>query len=313
MKRIALGRTGLLVSPMGIGAGGPSQIGHKTGRTESESVDLLLRAFDAGVNLVDTSEGYGTEEIIGRALPMRDRGQLIISTKKSTRHQEVTPATLTASLDASLRRLGTDYIDIYNLHGVVPRDYRRLVEDVYPTLETLKQAGKIRFIGITEMFSEDLSHAMMQQALADDLWDVVMVGFNLLNQTARQAVLRRSRETDVGVQIMFAVRKALGNEAHLREFVAALIRRGEIDPTEVNAQAPLDFVLASGEAISIPDVAYRFCRDEPGVHVVLSGTGNAEHLTSNLETFGRPSLSPESTQRLEHIFRAVVSTAGQNL
>jgi aryl-alcohol dehydrogenase-like predicted oxidoreductase len=99
----------------------------------------------------------------------------------------------------------------------------------------------------------------------------------------------------------------------LREFVAALIRRGEIDPTEVNAQAPLDFVLASGEAISIPDVAYRFCRDEPGVHVVLSGTGNAEHLTSNLETFGRPSLSPESTQRLEHIFRAVVSTAGQNL
>ena len=307
-----LGRTGLLVSRMGIGAGGPSQIGQKTGRTEDDSVDLLLRAFDAGVNLVDSSEAYSTEEIIGRALQMRDRGRFIISTKKSTRHQEVTPATLTESLDASLRRLGTDYIDIYNLHGVVPQDYRRLVEDVYPTLEALKRAGKIRFVGITEMFSEDLGHAMMQQALADDLWDVVMVGFNLLNQTARQ-VLQRTREANVGVQVMFAVRKALGDQEHLRDFVAALVKSGEIDPTEVNAQAPLDFVLANGEAVSIPDAAYRFCRDESGVHVVLSGTGNTEHLASNLESFGRPPLSPEATLRLQNIFRAVVSTTGQSL
>ncbi len=77
-----LGRTGLLVSRMGIGAGGPSQIGQKTGRTEDDSVDLLLRAFDAGVNLVDSSEAYSTEEIIGRALQIRDRGRVIISTKK---------------------------------------------------------------------------------------------------------------------------------------------------------------------------------------------------------------------------------------
>ena len=81
----------------------------------------------------------------------------------------------------------------------------------------------------------------------------------------------------------------------------------------MDEKAPLDFVLANGGAVSIPDAAYRFCRDEPGVHVVLSGTGNTQHLASNLASFGRPPLSPAETQRLQRIFRAVVSTTGQSL
>ncbi len=312
MERVRLGRTGLQVSRMGIGAGGPSQIGRKTGLDESASVDLLLRAFDAGVNLVDSSEAYGTEAIIGRALQARDRGDIVISTKKSTRRQEVTPATLMESLDGSLQQLGTDYIDIYNLHGVVPQDYRRLVDDIYPTLEATRDAGKIRFLGVTAMFNEDLEHVMLTEALADDLWDVVMVGFNLLNQSARDAVLAAARRQDVGVQVMFAVRKALSSGDHLREFVDVLITMGEIDAADVNRDEPLDFIVEA-LAPSIPDAAYRFCRDEPGVHVVLSGTGNADHLTANLQSFQRPALPAEATQRLRHIFRNVVSTTGQRV
>ena len=310
MKRVRLGRTGLQVSRMGVGAGGPSQIGRKTGLDEDASVDLLLRAFDAGVDIVDSSEAYGTESIIGRALQARERGDIVVSTKKSTSRKEVTPATLMESLDASLQRLQTDYIDIYHLHGVVPQDYRRLVDDIYPTLEAARDAGKIRFFGVTAMYNEDLEHLMLRQALADDLWDVVMVGFNLLNQTARDAVLAAAQRQDVGVQVMFAVRKALSSADHLREFVDALIATGEIDAADLNRDEPLDFVV-DALAPSIPDAAYRFCRDEPGVHVVLSGTGNADHLTSNLQSFHRPALPAEATQRLRHMFRNVVSTTGQ--
>ncbi|MBT4098093.1 MAG: aldo/keto reductase [Gemmatimonadetes bacterium] len=311
MQTVTLGRTGLQVSRMGVGAGGPSQIGVKTGRSEQESVNLLRRAFDAGVNLVDTSEGYGTEQIIGRALEGRDRDQIILSTKKSTRHKDVTPESVMESLDASLRRLQTDAIDIYNLHGVVPQDYRRLVEEIYPTLEAARQAGKIRFLGITEMFGEDRQHAMLSEALADDLWDVVMVGFNLLNQTARAAVLAPAIRQNVGVQVMFAVRKALGSEEAIVPFVQSLLERGEMDTEDVDVGRILDFALSS--AASLPDLAYRFCRDEAGVHVVLSGTGNAEHLERNLESFEREPLPKETTQKLRHIFRSVVSTTGQSL
>ena len=309
MQTTILGRTGLTVSRMGVGAGGPSQIGRKTGLSKNESADLLRHAFDQGVNFVDTAEGYGTEPIVGQALQGRDRSSVIVSTKKSTRRQEVNAQTLQASLDQSLQNLGTDYIDLYNLHGVVPQDYPRLVTDIYPILQKAQDQGKIRFVGLSEMFNEDLGHTMLQMALTDDLWDVLMVGFNLLNQTAREKVFAQAMEQNVGIQIMFAVRKALSHPDNLRAFVADLVQKGQIEPTDID-DFPA-FLLA--QTTSLPDAAYRFCRDEPGVHIVLSGTGNAEHLDANLASFAQLSLSQETRDRLKHIFRRVDSTTGQSI
>ena len=309
MQTTTLGRTNLIVSRMGAGAGGPSQIGRKTGLTEAESADLLRRAFDRGVNFVDTAEGYGTEPIVGQALQGRDRSSIIVSSKKSTRRQEVNAQTLLTSLELSLKNLDTDYIDLYNLHGVVPQDYPRLVTDIYPILQKAQDQGKIRFVGLSEMFNEDLGHTMLQQALDDDLWDVLMVGFNLLNQTAREKVFAKAMAENVGIQIMFAVRKALSHPDHLRAFIGALVKKGQIESTEIS-DFP-NFLLK--ETASLPDAAYRFCRDEPGVHIVLSGTGNLEHLDANLASFERSPLSQKMRDRLVHLFRNVDSTTGQSV
>ena len=309
MQTTTLGRTGLTVSRMGVGAGGPSQIGRKTGLSKNESADLLRHAFDQGVNFVDTAEGYGTEPIVAQALQDRDRSSIIVSTKKSTRRLEITAQNLQASLDHSLQNLGTDYIDLYNLHGVVPQDYPRLVTDIYPIMQKAQHQGKIRFVGLSEMFNEDLGHTMLQMALTDDLWDVLMVGFNLLNQTAREKVFAQAMEQNVGIQIMFAVRKALSHPDNLRAFVADLVQKGQIEPADID-DFPA-FLLA--QTTSLPDAAYRFCRDEPGVHIVLSGTGNAEHLDANLASFAQPSLSQDTRDRLKYIFRHVDSTTGQSI
>jgi aryl-alcohol dehydrogenase-like predicted oxidoreductase len=311
MQTTTLGRTNLIVSRMGMGAGGPSRLGKRTGKPESECVDILRQAFDFGVNFVDTSDTYSTEPIIGQAIKGRDRSRIVISTKKSTRRKEVTPKTIEANLHNSLRCLGTDYIDVYSLHGVVPQDYNYLVSDVYATLQKAREQGKIRFIGITEMFNEDMTHVTLRQGLEDDLWDVVMVGFNILNQTAREAVLKKAIENNVGVQIMFALRKALSHPNHLKDFVAHLIQKGELDPADIDLQNPFGFLDAS--TVSLADAAYRFCRDEPGVHVVLSGTGNPEHLAANVASFNRPPLPEADGQHLKHIFRNVVSTTGQSM
>ncbi|MFT5090176.1 MAG: aryl-alcohol dehydrogenase-like predicted oxidoreductase [Candidatus Latescibacterota bacterium] len=311
MEKTILGRTGFEVSRMGIGGGGPSQLGRRTGKSEDESVDILCRAFDGGVNFVDTAEGYGTEEIIARALQGRARESVIISTKKSTRHKEVTPQTLLDSIDQSLRHLATDYIDLYNLHGVVPQDYDYLVENIYPALEKARDAGKIRSIGITEMFNEDMGHQTLARAVADGLWDVVMIGFNLLNQTARASVLEKARENNIGVQVMFAVRKAFRAPENLREFVAELVAKGQLDSGDIDVENPLNFLIEEGLAESLTDASYRFCRDEPGVHVVLSGTGNPAHLEANMQSFTRPALPTATTEKLRYIFRNVDSTTGQ--
>ncbi|MCY4064350.1 MAG: aldo/keto reductase [Chloroflexi bacterium] len=306
-----LGRTGLQVSVMGIGAGGPSRLGqHDIVRTEAESAALVLRGLDAGINFIDTAEAYRTEEIVGAAVAQRDRSQIVISTKKRLRGENITRTELRAGLHDSLRRLGTDYVDVYHLHGLKPEQYDYYRQEILPAMQDLRQEGKIRFIGVTENWSGDLAHKMLKRAVHDGCWDVIMVGFNLLNQTARESVLAAAIEKDIGVLIMFAIRRALSQREKLKTTIQRLIESGEIDPQDIDRENPLSFLVESGAAPSIADAAYRFCRDEPGTHVILSGTGNPEHLDANLAAFARPPLPPEISARLKHIFRGAHSVTG---
>ena len=312
MEYRRLGRTGLRVSAMGIGAGGPSRLGQRDNlRSEAESVALVLQALDAGVNFIDTAEAYGTEEIVGKAVAQRDRAQIIISSKKRLRNENITREQLRAGLHDSLRRLGTDYIDVYHLHGMRPEQYDYYANEILPEMQKLQRQGLIRFLGVTEHWNDDLRHRMLGRALADGYFDVIMVGFNLLNQGARQAVLRDAIARDIGVLIMFAVRRALSQPDKLKATLGALIKSGEIDADDVNPAQPLAFLLEEGAAESIPDAAYRFCLAEAGAHVILSGTGNPAHLDANLRSFAAPPLPAEHVARLKRIFGRVWSVTGQ--
>ncbi|MBF2097351.1 MAG: aldo/keto reductase, partial [Gloeomargaritaceae cyanobacterium C42_A2020_066] len=151
MVYVPLGRTGLRVSVMGLGCGGFSRLGLGTGKTHRQAAGLVRSALALGINLIDTAEAYGTETVVGRALRGVPRESVILSTKKVVDHRRriLTPQDLIASLDRNLQRLGTDYIDIYHLHGVKPDCYAAVADALVPTLETLREAGKIRFLGIT--------------------------------------------------------------------------------------------------------------------------------------------------------------------
>ena len=212
-------------------------------------------------------------------------------------------------MEASLKRLNTDYIDIYNLHGVSPDDYVYLRDEILPTFEALRQEGKIRFVGVSEMFGKDTPHEMLRQSLPDDLWDVVMVGFNILNQSARN-IFQLTQEKDVAVQIMYAVRRALSQPEKLIEAIRILVDAGELSPEDLDIENPLGFVLEESDASSVVDAAYRFCRYEPGVHVVLSGTGNPEHLQSNIDSLSRGPLPDALVEKLRHIFRHATAVNG---
>jgi aryl-alcohol dehydrogenase-like predicted oxidoreductase len=194
---------------------------------------------------------------------------------------------------------------------VLLKDYERLLSEVVPVMQDLRDEGKLRFIGITEQGNADPGHEMLQRALQDDVWDVMMVMFNILNQSARERVLAKAQEKGVGILVMFAVRLALSRPERLREVVQKLIENGQLDPDEIDVQNPLGFVTGEGGAVSVPDAAYRFCRDEPGTGVILVGTGNPEHLQANVASFGRPPLPKETVRRLQHVFRRVDSISGQ--
>jgi aryl-alcohol dehydrogenase-like predicted oxidoreductase len=311
MEYVILGNTGLHVSVLGLGGGGHSRLGQRTGATEDESAAIVRRALELGVTFVDTAEAYGTEAIIGAALAGARRQDIVLSTKKSISAQGrlISAAELARGLDASLERLRTDYVDIYHLHGVRADQYDHAVAELVPAMHKLRDAGKIRFLGITESFASDTGHQMLARAVHDDYWDVVMVGFNILNQSARDRVLAETRRRGIGALCMFAVRDALSRSDKLRETVAQLVRQGLIDPELLNLQDPLDFVAQA--AGGLPDAAYRFCRAEPGIHVVLSGTGNSGHLEQNVASILRPPLPHSIRERLIDLFARVDTVSGQ--
>ena len=311
MDYVNLGRTGAKVSVLGLGSGGHSRLGQRTGASRAHSVAIVRRAMELGINFIDTAEVYGTETLLAEALQGARRQDVILSTKAHIveNGQLITAAELATALEASLSRLQMDYVDVYHLHAVRPQDYDYAVAELVPALYKLRDQGKLRFLGLTESFSTDTGHTMMARAAQDMYWDVVMVGFSILNQSARDRVLVSSRRNGIGVLCMHAVRDAFSQPEFLRRTVANLVQQGLIDGAAVDLQEPLGFLREVSE--SLPDASYRFCRAEPGIHVVLNGTGSFEHLEQNVSSILRPPLPDGIHKRLVDIFARVDSVSGQ--
>jgi aryl-alcohol dehydrogenase-like predicted oxidoreductase len=308
MDYVRLGRTGLQVSVAGLGCGGFSRLGLGTGKSEAEAVALIRQALDLGVNLFDTAAAYGTEAVLGNALKGIPRDRVVISTKApfNISNPNSSPESAVASLDNSLRRLATDYIDIYQLHGVAPAAYDHARNVIAPALLNEKAKGKLRHLGITETAPHDPEHQMLQRAVIDGAWDVVMVSFHMMHQNARGAVLPLTRQHRVGTLLMFAVRNIFSQPGQLAATMRQLAAQGEVPRWLAESPDPLAFLIHEGGAKSVIDAAYRFVRHEPGVDVVLFGTGDPEHLRTNIASLLAPPLPEADRDRLASLFGHLV-------
>jgi aryl-alcohol dehydrogenase-like predicted oxidoreductase len=317
MQTTKLGRTNLTVSVAGLGCGGHSRLGLGTGGSEDSAIRIIHAAMDDGVNFIDTAQNYGTEEVVGKAVENR-RDQVVLSTKvriikpgaRQMGDDYISGDLLAANFETSLKRLRTDYVDILHLHGITPSQYAYCEKELVPALYRLREQGKIRFLGLTERFILDPQHAMLTQALKDDCWDVIMAGFNLINPSARKHVFRHTLEKNIGILNMFAVRRALSNADALREIIEGLVEDGLVDGDKIDAEDPLGFLTRNGVAASVVEAAYRFCRHEPGSDIILTGTGNLDHLRENLSSIQKPPLPESCLQRLQDIFGNVDSVSG---
>ena len=313
MEYTTLGKTGLKVSVAGLGCGGPSRLGMRgDAGAEEHAVRLIKQALDLGVNFLDTAQNYGTEGVVGKAVAGRPRDRVVISTKKTlpTPDGANPEAEIVQGLEQSLKLLGIDYIDVYHLHGVEPKDYEFAQTRLIPPMRRLKEQGKIRFIGVTENFGVDTSHAMLANSLEKNLWDVVMVGFSLLNPSARKNIFPLTMQRGVGVLDMFAVRRALSQPKRLKAMCAELVEKGAIKKDALDLNDPLGFLLKETDAATLPEAAYRFCRHERGVDVVLTGTGNPDHLRENVSSILKPPLPEAALQKLESLFGGMDSLTG---
>jgi aryl-alcohol dehydrogenase-like predicted oxidoreductase len=306
MHYTTLGRTGLEVSVAGLGCGGNSRIGLGVGLSEAQSVALVREALDLGVNFIDTAAIYGTEGIVGKAIKGRPRESVVVSTKSHINAFDgssmATADAVVASLDASLEALDTDYVDIFHLHGLWPRFYDHAMARVVPALLREREKGKFRHLAVSETAPRDPGHTMLERAVEEPAWEVFMLAFHMMNQNARNHLLKRTQANGVGTLCMFAVRNIFSRPGLLQQTVAGLAAARKLPRERADTDDPLGFLVHEGGAESVIDAAYRFARHEPGIDVVLFGTSSAEHLRANIASILRPPLPAEDVARLYALF-----------
>jgi aryl-alcohol dehydrogenase-like predicted oxidoreductase len=164
MKHVSLG--GLDVSRLGLGCMGMSAFYAGAGTDDAQSIRTIHRALDLGITFLDTAEIYGpytNEELVGRAIAGR-RDEVVLATKfgivshrrDGARHVDGTPENIRVAVEGSLRRLGTDHIDLYYQHRVDPTTP---IEDTVGALSELVDEGKVRHIGLSEAAPETVRRA----------------------------------------------------------------------------------------------------------------------------------------------------------
>ncbi len=302
MEYRPLGSTGLTVSVAGLGCGGNSRLGLGRGASFEECVAVARTAIDLGVNFLDTAEAYGTEEIVGAAVRSHDRDRLVISTKAIFRGGNETAESVIAKVEASLKRLSLDYVDVFHFHAVGPEAYAHHRDVLAPALLRLKERGKVRHIGITETGPRDPEQKMLAMAIEEAPWEVIMLAYSLMNQGARRSVFPVTERRGIGTLLMFVVRNIFSNDAYRRDVFAKLVEQGQLDASILSGGDPLGFLVAEGGAESITDAAYRYARHEQGADVILFGTGNKDHIKANVASILRPALPPAIVERLHASF-----------
>lgn len=304
MDYVTFGRTGLKVSVAGLGCGGNSRLGQGQGKSEADSIAIVRKAIDLGVNLIDTAANYGTEGIVGKALKGIPRDKVVVATKATIRDggNMCTADQVVASLDNSLRLLQTDFIDVFQLHAVPPGRYDRVMQELVPALLREKEKGKFRHLGLTETSPQDHKHETMQRVAKDPVWESVMLGFHMMHQNARRLVFPDTIANGTGTLLMFVVRNIFSQPDYLRSTVKELVEDGKLPAEMAKSDNPLGFLIHEGGASSLTDAAYRFVRHEPGVHVVLFGTGNPAHVETNIASILKPALPKADAEKLAKLF-----------
>jgi aryl-alcohol dehydrogenase-like predicted oxidoreductase len=210
MKYVRLGKTGLQVSRLCLGCmtyGVPERGAHPWTLPEDQGRPFIKRALELGINFFDTANTYSdgtSEEIVGRALrDFTKRDDVVIATKVYFRMHEgpngngLSRKAILREADASLKRLGTDYIDLYQIHRW---DYATEIEETLEALDSLVRAGKVRYIGASSMHAFQFAQALsVSDAHGWARFVTMQNHYNLLYREEEREMLKLCSKEGIGV------------------------------------------------------------------------------------------------------------------
>lgn len=289
MEKRQLGKTDMQVTVLGFGG---SEIGFENASPRTVA-RLLNHAIDAGLNIIDTAECYEqSEELIGKAVANR-RDEYYLFTKcghpDDFESEDWRPASLLSSIERSLRRLRTDYLDGIQLHSCSEAELRR--GEVIEALRRARERGHARYIG----YSGDGLAA--RYAIECGQFDFVQISISIADQEALELVMPLARERGIGV----IAKRPIAN--------AAWRTKGKPDDeyyhTYWERLRKLDYDFLRGDIREGVAVALRFTLSVSGVHTAIVGTAQPGRWEENAASIGVGPLLPEQFERIRARWREI--------
>lgn len=312
MRYRILGRTGLQVSEIGFGAwgiGGLSAGATSYGPTDDEeSRRALERAFDLGITFYDTAGAYGnghSEELLGETF-RNARDKVVIASKVGYRSfdtpaQDFSPQDIRETLEGTLRRLKSDYLDLYQLHSPALEVLRRDPE-ILRTLADLQKEGKIRAYGISLRTPEDGKVAIEEFGF----W-AIQVNFNLIDQRAREnGLLDLAYKKDTGIIIRTPLNFGFLSGKVTQEGFDSRDHRSQRSPEQLKkwSEAPALFApLNVGKERTLSQLALQFCLAQDGVSTVIPGMMKVVEVEENAASVALPAMEAEEVEAIREIYR----------
>ncbi len=307
MEYRTLGRTGLRVSDVGFGA--MTIGGEAFGPTDdAESLNALHHALDLGMNLIDTADAYGrghSEDLIAQVLKTR-RKEVVLATKGGNQYtvrqglRNFDPSYIAGALEQSLRRLGVDTIDLYQLHNPSAEVMRR--GEIFDLLDRCKREGKIRYYGVS---LETAADGVV--AIQTGKPDTLQVVYNILHQDPEDELFPLAQRDNVGI----IARVPLERGVLSGRFTApSSFARGDFRARMFSGQAlaPLNAAVAKlgflvkGDVPNLANAALRFVLSHPAVSSVIPGIRTARQVDDNAAASGRR-LPDADVARLHDLYR----------
>jgi aryl-alcohol dehydrogenase-like predicted oxidoreductase len=311
MRYRRLGRTGMEVSEIGYGAWGIGG-GQWRGGTDEESIRALRRAFELGLNFIDTALAYGnghSERLVGAVV--KDAPQRVFVATKVPPKNRIWPAApgsriadvfpyeyIVSSTEESLRNTGLETLDLQQLHvwdpGWMARDeWKRAFED-------LRKAGKIRFVGIS---INDHQPDTALEVVGSGLIDTVQVIYNIFDQTPERNLFEAVRKQDVGVLARVPLDEGsltgtiTENTSFEGDEFRAFYFKGDRKRQVVERVRALEADLTDVPG-SLPEKALRFCLSQPAVSTVIPGMRRVSTVESSCRVSDTGPLPPHVVERL---------------
>ncbi|MFG2194680.1 aldo/keto reductase [Streptomyces sp. NPDC048639] len=316
MKRRILGGTGISVSEYALGA---MMFGAMGNPDHDESVNMIHHALDAGINFVDTADIYSrgeSEEIVGKALKGR-RDDVVLATKghgsmgEDENRRGNSRRWLTRAVEDSLRRLGTDWIDLYQVHRPDPATD---IDETLSALSDLVRAGKIRAIGHSTFPAEQIVEAQWAAERRGHLrFRTEQPPYSILARGVEAAVLPTAQRYGMGVLTWgplsagwLSGKYAKAADVDLTEGSGrAAMEQHKFDPSRPGNARKLEAVgeltkLAADAGLRLPHLAIAFVRAHPAVTSVIIGPRTPAHLDDLLDG-ANTELSEDVLDRIDEI------------